>query len=65
MKSGGDRATVRHLPGRPEGAPPADAVGRPRHLAALGAVVGATTLLPAGALVAAFGAALATGGGLP
>ncbi|MEU3494580.1 DUF3592 domain-containing protein [Kitasatospora cineracea] len=63
----GDRIEVRYLPGRPEDALPADTVDRPRHVAALatlGALTGAAALLLAGALVAAFGTALATGGDL-
>ncbi|WP_033217370.1 DUF3592 domain-containing protein [Kitasatospora phosalacinea] len=64
----GDRVQVRYLPGRPEGALPADTVDRPRLaavLGALGALTGAAALLLAGLLVAALGAALATGGDLP
>ncbi|GAA2106133.1 hypothetical protein GCM10009759_44000 [Kitasatospora saccharophila] len=64
----GDRVEVRYPPGRPEDALPADAVDRPRHVAALatfGALTGAAALIAAGALIAAFGVALATGGVLP
>ncbi|GLW53797.1 DUF3592 domain-containing protein [Kitasatospora phosalacinea] len=61
----GDRVKVRYLPGRPEGALPADTVDRPRAAATFGALLGAAALLAAGLPVAAFGVALATGGDLP